>query len=223
MQKGKLIVFEGADGSGKTTQAELLLNYFKKQKIPAVYISFPRYKDSMWAAMVRRFLDGDFGEISDVDPYFVSTLYAGDRFSAANKIRKWIKEGKTVVCNRYVGSNIGHMAAKFKKPIERKKYIEWLEDLEYRENGIPKEDIVVLLQVDPVISRKLMKDRKLDIHEKDQKYQEEVYWVYDYFAKQKKNWVRVECTKDGKLLNPEQIHQKLINALRKKIDRKLGV
>lgn len=216
MQKGKFIVIEGGDGSGKTTQAELLISYLKKHKIPTAYISFPRYKESIWGGMVRRFLDGDFGRIDEVDPYFASTLYAGDRFSASPQIRKWLEEGKTIVCNRYVSSNIGHMAAKFRKQEDRKKYSDWLEKLEYKENRIPREDIVVLLQVDPAVSRKLMKNRKLDIHEKDQNYQEEVYRVYEKVAKHKKNWVRISCAQNGQLLEPEQIHQLVINELREK-------
>ncbi len=213
MARGKLIVFEGADGSGKTTQAKLLLTYLQKAKIPNVYISFPRY-ERPWGEMVRRFLDGDFGR--RVDPYFSSMLYAGDRAQAAAEMRGWIGEGKIVVCNRYIGSNIGHMAAKFKSQSEKSKYIEWLENLEYRENGIPKEDVVILLQVDPVVSRRLMRDRKLDIHEEDQKYQEEVYFVYDYVAGKKENWVKVDCTRGGKLMGPSEIHKKVLSALKSK-------
>ncbi|MEX2028302.1 MAG: thymidylate kinase [Candidatus Curtissbacteria bacterium] len=216
MNKGRLVVFEGTDGSGKTTQAELLLKYLRKNKIPNAYISFPRYEESMWGKMVRRFLNGEFGKIGEVDPYFASMLYAGDRASAAPKIRRWLSEGKVVVCNRYVGSNIGHMAAKFRKADDRQKYTDWLENLEYKENGIPKEDVVVLLQVPPIVSRRLMKDRKLDIHEKDQKYQEEVYWAYDFVAGLKKHWIKVDCTGGGKILDPDEIHQKVLGALAKR-------
>lgn len=216
MAKGKLIVIEGGDGSGKTTQAKLLFNSLRKRKTPTVYISFPRYEGSMWGKMVRRYLSGDFGEVDQVDPYFASMLYAGDRFSAAPKIRKWLSEGKVVVCNRYVGSNIGHMAAKLKSQSERSKFIKWLEDLEYGENGIPKEDVVVLLAVDPAVSRGLMRGRNLDIHEKDLKYQEEVFKVYDSQAKQKKNWVKVDCTRGGEILSAQEIHEKVLKALRSK-------
>lgn len=222
-KKGKLIVIEGSDGSGKTTQSKLLLDYLKSHKTPCAYISFPRYEASEWGKMIRRFLDGEFGHI---DPYLASMLYAGDRFGASAEIKKWLEEGKIVVCNRYVGSNIGHMAAKFKSPAdakalagrqsEREKYIQWLENFEYKQNGIPKEDLVILLQLDPKISRKLMKDRKLDIHEKDQRYQEDVFVVYDYVAGVKKNWVKVDCAKDGAILKPGQIAQLVVSALTQK-------
>lgn len=214
MNKGKLIVIEGSDGSGKTTQAKLLLDYLQSKKIASVYISFPRYEDSLWGKMVRRFLNGEFGTIDKVDPYFASMLYAGDRLSAAPKIKKWLDEGKVVVCNRYVPSNLGHMAAKFKDQKSKTKYLDWLEQLEYGENGIPKEDVVVLLEVDAQTSRVLMKNRKLDIHEKDMKYQEEVHKVYDGLAKKKGNWIKVDCTKNGEILPPLEIHKKIIEMLK---------
>ena len=212
--KGKFIVFEGTDGSGKTTQAKLLLSYFKKNGVKVAEISFPRYKGSLWGKMVRRYLDGDFGKI---DPYLASVLYAGDRAAASEEIKGWLSEGKVVVCNRYVGSNIGHMAAKFKKPTERKKYVDWLESLEYGENKIPREDLVILLQVPIRVTKRLMRNRKLDLHEKDLKYQEEVYGVYDYVAGRKKTWVKVDCTDGENILKPKEIGKKVIEVVEKKL------
>lgn len=211
-KRGKLIVFEGIDGSGKTTQSKLLVAYFKKQKIPTKYISFPRY-ELKWGKMVRKYLDGKLGKL---DPYEASVLYANDRRSAAAKINGWLASGKTVIGNRYIGSNIGHMAAKIKSQSEKSKYIDWLERLEYGENKIPAEDLVILLRVTPRISRKLMRTRVLDIHEKDQKYLEEVSRVYDSVAKQKKNWEAVDCTESGKILKPEEIHKKVLVVLKKR-------
>ncbi|MCR4324270.1 MAG: hypothetical protein NUV69_01135 [Candidatus Curtissbacteria bacterium] len=209
--RGKLIVFEGSDGSGKTTQAKLLLNLLKKKKISTVYISFPRYEKSMWGKMVRRYLDGDFG--NDPDPYLISTLYAGDRMTAAPQLRKWLSEGKVVVANRYAPSSLCHMAAKFKKGPAREKYMKWQQHLEYKENGIPNEDMVVYLRVPANVSQKLMKVRKLDLHEKDKKYMEESFAIYEMVSKKKKNWVRVECSNDGKILPPGKIHKEVVEAV----------
>lgn len=214
--KGKLIVFEGIDGSGKTTQAKLLFNFLGKKKINTEYISFPRYHESLWGQMVRRYLDGDFGEIDEVSPYFASMLYAGDRFSASLQLTKWISDGKIVVCNRYVGSNIGHMAAKIKKQSEKLRFIKWLEDLEYQENKIPREDLVIFLSIPVSVSQKLMNDRKRDIHEKNVRYLWGVDVVYQSLARQRKNWVRVECMKHGKLLSPEIIHLEILGVLKKR-------
>lgn len=214
-KKGKLVVIEGSDGSGKTTQAQLLIAHLKKNKIPNAYISFPRYETSLWGKMVARYLGGDFGKVGDVDPYLASVLYAGDRICAAPQIRKWLAEGKVVICNRYVGSNAGHMAAKLKSQSEKLKYVKWLESLEYGENKIPKEDINILLQVDPKVSRKLMKGRKLDIHEDDLKYQETVYKVFDWVARNK-NWARIDCTRGGEILGQQDIHGKVLAVLKKR-------
>lgn len=212
--KGKLIVIEGTDGAGKTTQAKLLLDYLKNHKIPSAYISFPRYRESLWADMITRYLLGEFGKIDEVDPYVASVLYAGDRLTAAPQIQKWLAEGKVVVCNRYVPSNIGHMGAKMNQD-ERAKYVRWLEKLEYEENGIPKEDLVILLQVDPKISKVLMKKRTPDIHETNLKYQEEVYKVYDQMAGKRKNWVKIICAKNGKISKPAEINKLVVSALQK--------
>src|SRR3989338_1596391 len=167
MKKGKLIVFEGADGSGKTTQSKLLLKYLKGRKIACEYVSFPRYEDSLWGGMVRRFLRGEFGKLNEIDPYLASILYAGDRMTAAPMLRRWLDSGKIVIANRYIGSNIGHMGAKLKTQNSKLKYIKWLEQLEYVENGIPKEDLVIFLYVPIAVSKNLMKGRTLDIHERD--------------------------------------------------------
>src|SRR3972149_8893382 len=113
MKKGKFIVFEGADGTGKTSQAKLLFDFFKKNKKDVVFTSFPNYK-SAWGKMVRRYLDGEFGDVGEVSPYLASMLYAGDRLLESERIRKWLKGGKTIICDRYMASNIAHQSAKIK-------------------------------------------------------------------------------------------------------------
>jgi len=217
LKRGKLIVFEGADGSGKTTQAKLLLNFLKDPaaggKIPSEYISFPRYEESLWAEIVRRYLQGQFGKVNDVDPYLASVLYAGDRFSASGQINKWLELGKLVVCNRYVGSNLAHMAGKMKDKVSRIKFIKWLEKLEYQENKIPKEDLVIFLHVPVEVSRKLISFRKLDIHEADLSYLSRVVDVYNDLSQNRKNWVKVDCVQGGKILKPEEIHKKVLRIL----------
>lgn len=213
MKGGKLVVFEGADGSGKTTQSKLLLKDLAKGGIPSQYISFPRYEESLWAGMVRRYLNGEFGNLN---PFLASLAYAGDRAAAAWQMKKWIGAGKTVVCNRYIWSNAAHMGAKFKSQSERSKYINWLEQLEYGENGIPKEELVIFLSVPIAVSKKLMKNRNLDIHERDLDYQEKVIQVYDELCLNRKNWVKVDCTSGGKILKPEEIHKKVLEILRRK-------
>ena len=219
---GRLIVFEGIDGSGKATQAKLLLEFLAKEKIPTEFVSFPRY-DSVWGKMIRRYLDGDFGKVDEVNPYLASVLYAGDRASAAPQVQKWLTDGKIVVCDRYVGSNMAHMGGKIKNlasPVGRQKlkikFIEWLEKLEYQENKIPREDLVIFLSVPVLISQKLMDGRKLDIHEADVSYLKEVTEVYETLVQSRKNWVKIECVQNGSLFSPEVIHQKVLEVLKQR-------
>lgn len=212
---GKLIVFEGADGVGKNTQAKLLFKFLKSRKVAARFISFPRYNTS-WGRQIRRYLLGDFGSLKDVDPYFVSMLYAGDRMAAAGEIREWLENGKIVICDRYCASNIGHQAARLKTLSEKRRYIDWLENLEYKENKIAKEDLVILLQMPLISSTGLMKGRRLDIHEKDIKYMRDVNAVFNYLADLKKNWVRVNCARGLRILGKSEIHKQVLRILDKR-------
>jgi len=213
MKQGKLIVFEGADGSGKTTQAKLLLKYLQKRKIPSEYISFPRYNESFWAHMIIRYLKGEFGKLSEINPYFASLMYAGDRMRALPLMKKWLAAGQLVVCNRYVASNLAHMGARFDREDERQKYIRWLKKLEYQEIGLPQEDLVIFLDVPAKISQNLMKKRVKDIHEGNVDYLEKVVDVYRQLCRQK-NWVKIDCTWRGKILTEQQIHEKILEVFR---------
>lgn len=213
--RGRLIVFEGSDGSGKATQATLLAKYFSNKKIPSAFVSFPRY-ESAWGQIIRHYLSGEFGKLDEVSPRLGAMLYAGDRLSFKEKLREWLASGKLVVCDRYVGSNIAHMGAKIKDKGLRIKFIKWLQNLEYEENKIPREDLVIFLSVPTSVSQKLMRARKLDIHEKDIKYLNKVSGVFESLAKSKKNWQKIECTKGHKLITPLEIHKRVLKVLSKR-------
>ncbi|OGD86819.1 dTMP kinase [Candidatus Curtissbacteria bacterium RBG_13_35_7] len=214
-KKGKLIVFEGADGSGKATQAKLLSKYLKGKNINCAFISFPNYS-STWGKLIKRYLKGEFGDVNQVDPYLASILYAGDRLIASKKIKNWLKKGKVIVCDRYIGSNLAHQVVKLQTPNSKLQYIRWLEDFEYRQNNIPKENLVILLSVPTETSQKLMQSRKLDIHEKNIGYLKQVSGIFEKLAKEKKNWVKVECVKNNILLKSEVIHKKILSVLKSK-------
>lgn len=211
-KRGKLIVFEGIDGSGKATQAKLLFKYLRKQKIPAEFISFPIYT-SNWGKMVRRYLDGEFGGINHVDPYLASVLYAGDRLLVSEQIKNWIRAGEIVVCDRYTGSNIAHQAAKVSSQSQREKFIAWIENFEYKGNKIPRENLVILLSIPVSKSQTLMKYRKRDIHERDRNYLVSVVEVFEDLAKKKDYWKTVECMENGRLLKPKEIHKRVLDLL----------
>ena len=213
--KGRLIVFEGADGSGKSTQAKLLFAYFKKKQKNTIFFSFPNYQ-SVWGKMVRRYLNGEFGDVNEVNPYIASMLYAGDRLLESAKIKKWLGLGKLVICDRYMASNIAHQAAKIKSQSEKSKFVKWLEGLEFGENKIPKPDLVILLTIPENIAQKFMKRRIRDIHERNVSYQKKVAKAFEDYAKANKNWVVVANTKGGKLKKINEVRKEIVEIVKTK-------
>lgn len=217
--KGHLIVIEGTDGVGKTTQIKLLKQHLASQgwSLQAEVIDFPRYKDNEYGKLVKRYLLGEFGKLEVVSPYLASLAYAGDRMLAAPQIRKWLDEGKLVIANRYVSANKGHMSAKLEKS-EKQKYLDWIDNLEYKENQIPREDLVILLFVNPEIAQENVKARggQKDIHETDFNYQKKVADVFLKLSKQEKNWILIDCAKNHKMKKPEEVHQEILSILKKK-------
>jgi dTMP kinase len=218
-----LVVIEGPDGSGKSTQVEMLLNYFKD--IPHTYLHFPRYQDPYYGYLITRFLRGDYG--TDVDPYLVASLYAGDRLNANQFICDELDNGKVVILDRYVYSNIAYQAAKVADPSERLKLIKWIYDLEFHVNKIRAPDINICLDIPfTVLEAELQKERKgsdrdylnnsSDIHETDLELQKEVVNMYSYLCSVKSPLpcsVRVDCMEGERRLSPEELHLKILEVL----------
>jgi dTMP kinase len=222
-KKGTFIVFEGGDGVGKTTQAKLLNDYLNSKNIDATYVKFPRY-DTFHGKTVAKFLQGEFGNNKQVSPYLATLAYALDREGAKEDIQALLDKGTIVVNDRYATSNLAHQTIKFETPEEQKEFYDWNYELEYVVNGIPKEDIVVLLNVPLKYSNELLKkerdaaylEGKVDIHETDNEYRKKVEAMYKKMAAENKNWITVDCVEDDKLLSIEQVHQKVIQSLKDK-------
>ena len=174
--QGKLIVFEGTDGSGKSTQFSRLCRRMEEAGAPFHRIVFPQYQEPS-SALVRMYLGGEFGSHpSDVNPYAASTFYAVDRYASYKKV--WgedYRAGKRILSDRYTTSNAVHQCAKLPKQ-QWDEYLAWLFDFEYEKIAIPAPDMVIYLDVAPEVSQKLMTGRyhgdedKKDIHEKDVDY-----------------------------------------------------
>lgn len=217
MRKGNLIVIEGIDGSGKTTQIELLKQALGSQGVPWEAISFPRYEDNIYGKLVKRYLEGEFGSINEVNPYLMSLAYAGDRFLAKPVIEKWLEEGKLVLANRYVSSSYAHMGANLPKE-EREAFFRWLDELEYETNGIPRENLTILLTVDPKVGQQNVSgENRPDLHEENIKHLEEANQIYLSLAKKEDNWYVVDCMKDGKMKSRDNIHQEIMRIVYDKI------
>jgi dTMP kinase len=218
---GKLIVIDGGDGSGKATQSELLIKYLELQGQKIKYMDFPRYYTSFHGNMVGRYLNGEFGKLNDINPYLASLAYALDRASAKEEMDGWLSRGGIIISNRYATSNMAHQASKL--PVDkRKEFISWLDELEYKVHKIPREDVVIYLYVPWKIgydltlkkgSRKYS-DGKLDIAEADIEHRKLTEEMYLDLARNRKNWVRIDCVRDGKILPVDIIHRMVVEALK---------
>ncbi len=224
-RKGLLIVIDGGDGSGKTTQVELLIKFLKQKKISVKYFDFPRYYQSFHGQTVARFLRGEFGTIDEVSPYLASLAYALDRASAKKEMEDFLKKGGVIVVNRYATSSMAYQGAKFEDEKKQNEFLQWVYDLEYKVHRIPKENLVIYLYVPCLIGleltmkkgdRRYLKGKKLDIHEKDLEYRKKVEEMYLSFVKKYKHWVIINCIQNGKILPKEEIHKKIIDLLKAK-------
>jgi dTMP kinase len=227
MKRGLFILIEGTDGSGKTLQTKILVKRLKKLGKKVAEISFPRYGNKS-SALVEDYLNGKFGSAREVGPYRASVFYAIDRYAASFDIKKWLAQGKIVVCNRYVGSNLAHQGGKIKNKSERKKYIAWNYNLEYNIFGIPKPDISLILHVTPRVSQELvdkkgareyLHGKKRDIHEDDLRHLHDAEQAYLQIAKTFKEYKLIECVEKNKILLPEKIHKKIWHTIKSSISR----
>jgi len=222
--KGKFVVIEGTDGSGKGTQSQLLQEYLKTKHVPFALFDFPQYYKTIFGRWIGRFLKGDFGSIESNHPYIVMFPYAADRWQAKPDMERALEEGKVVICNRYT-SSASYQAARLPRD-EQMKFIDWAYSVEYEAFGIPREDIVVFLYVPHAISQKLIEQKnnrkymgnakKKDIHESNIELMQEVERVYLRLAKRFPHWVTIDCTKNGAILSKEEIHKKILTVLKKK-------
>lgn len=211
------IVIEGIDGSGKGTQTDLLVNRLREARVPFETISFPQYGKKS-AGPVEEYLNGAYGKAEEVSPYQTSILFAVDRFDASRHIAQWIAEGKVVISNRYVGSNLGHQGGKILDAAERAKFFEWDLELEYTLFKIPQPDCNILLTVPPeqaqlLVDKKDSRDylhgKKRDIHENSLNHLHNAAKVYEELAGKMPHTHVISCVENNELLAPPIIHEKI--------------
>ena len=195
---GKLIAIEGIDGSGKRTQVELLAKALIAGGHAVYSTGFPQY-DSWFGKMVGQFLNGDFGALETVDPHFSALLYAGDRFEAKPRLEAALTQGKIVLVDRYIGSNLAHQTARTKEA-DRPAFISWIEHLEYSIYNLPRETMVLYLRVPPrqaqeLVGRKSARSyttAKKDLLEASLRHLEDAAAMYDQLA-QRPHWATIAC------------------------------
>jgi len=215
--KGKFIVIDGTDGSGKATQTALLVQKLRAAGYDVEVADFPQYGQKS-AGLVEEYLNGKYGTADEVGPYRGSIFYACDRYDASFKIKKWIGEGKIIVSNRYVTANMGHQGGKIKDRAERKKYFDWLYNLEYEIFGIPRPDLNIILHVDASVAQQLVDGKgareyvggtKRDIHEADLEHLKNAEKVYLEIAGSFPDFALIECTRGEKIMPKEEINNLL--------------
>ena len=220
MSKGRLLVIEGLDGSGKATQAKLLASYLAESGCKVMEITFPDYESDS-SALVKMYLSGQFGDKpDDVNPYAASSFYAVDRYASyKTKWGSFYEAGGIVIADRYTTSNAVHQCSKL-PPEQWDDFLRWAFDYEYRLLGLPAPDAVVYLQVDPAVSQKLMTGRyhgdesRKDVHEKDIEYLARSRRAAEYCAEHL-GWATVHCTENGAMRTIEDI-QAEVRALAEK-------
>lgn len=222
--KGKLIVIDGTDGSGKATHAGLLIDRLSREGKDAKLTDFPQYGQPS-AFFVEKYLRGEYGPLESVGAYKASLFYALDRYDASFHMRKWLDEGTIIVSNRYVSSNMGHQAGKIADPLAREKFLAWLKEIEYDMLEIPRPDVNILLFMPPEVGQQLVdrkgdraytQGKKRDIHEGDIEHLRNASGAYREVAL-REGWKVISCVKeDGVTLRTiEEIHEEIYAHLKK--------
>mgnify|MGYP000220630368 FL=1 len=216
---GRLIVFEGTDGSGKATQSRLLCEHLRRENMPYKNINFPRYGQPS-AAMVQEYLDGRLGRHpGDVNAYAASLFYAMDRYASYKQ--DWgpfYEAGGLVIADRYTTSNAVHQASKLPEG-ERKAFLDWLFDTEYRLLELPKPDLVIYLDMPTEITEKMMRRREAatgthaDIHEQDEAYLKSCRDAAREIVRDC-GWTVIRCARDDEPRTVEDIHDEVYRTVR---------
>ena len=226
MKKGRLIVIDGTDGSGKATQIELLKKRLSKEGYATKVVDFPEYYDNFFGKFLGHCLSEQYYNWVNIHPKIASVIYAADRFESKEKIERWLKAGYVVLANRYVSANQIHQGGKIKNAAKRAAFMNWLEEMEYGTFKIPKPDLVFYLNVPMKIVERLLKERnieharaylgkKKDVHETDINFlknsQKSALWL----AEREKNWKKIECAPKGEILPRAEIHEEIYRTIKK--------
>lgn len=218
----RFLVIEGLDGSGKSTQVEMLRSHLEKRGVKYRYLHFPRLEEGVYGKLIARFLRGEMGENDHVDPYLVALIFAGDRKDAKPAMEQWMEDDHLVIVDRYVYSNIAFQCAKIDDFQEQKKLAGWIMDLEFGEHGLPVPDMNIFLDVPFDFTKQRLTEQRngedrhylkgrQDIHENDLSFQEKVRGVYHSVCAGFGDLTIVNCAdENGKMKPPAAIFENLI-------------
>jgi dTMP kinase len=226
MKNGKLIVIDGTDGSGKTTQVVLLTESLKKEGYKVKVVDFPEYYKNFFGKFIGHCLSEQYYNWLHVHPKIASVMYAADRWESSEELRGWLNSGYVVIANRYVSANQIHQGGKIKSAKKRADFMKWLDEMEYEVFKIPKPDMTLYLSLPIKITLDLLKDRdskikrdylkkKKDVHESDVDFLINSRKSALKLVKETPNFIKVECSEKGKILSREQIHNLVYKEVKK--------
>ncbi len=226
-RRGKLIVIDGSDGSGKATQTELLVKRLRREGRKVKTLDFPQYHGNLFGALIAECLRGEHGNFPELDPKIASTLYAADRFESKQKLERWLAAGNIVILDRYVSANQMHQGGKIRDARARAKFLQWLDDVEFGVFKIPRPDVIVYLSVPVAVSLELLKNKdqgkkkqytqgRGDVVENDIRYLEASRRGAEAIVQKLNDWRRIECTdKKGTMRSRETIHEDVYSIVKR--------
>jgi dTMP kinase len=232
--KGKLIVIDGTDGSGKATQIDLLVNQLKKDGHTVKIIDFPEYYKNFFGKFIGHCLSEQYYNWINIHPKIASIAYAADRWESSEEVKEWLKKGYIVLANRYASANQIHQGGKIANTKKREAFIKWLDEMEYEVFKIPRPDVVFYLSMPIDFVVKLIKERnrnssrgylgkkkakKADVHEKDVNFLKNSNKSALWLAKTQKGWIKIDCVKKGILDTRENIHTQIYEHVKKIIKK----
>lgn len=223
---GSIITLEGLDGSGKSTQIDLLVNRLNSEGVRNKFIHFPMLNKGRYGNMISEYLRGEYGSLHNVHPKLVALLFAEDRNEHKDTLNEWLEQGYLVIMDRYVNSNIAYQCAKTIGEGNKTDLKEWILDFEYNYKSLPKPTLSMFLHVpigvieNNLSSRREGLDRAYlnggdDIHENDFSLQRGVYNEYMSMIKNGNDLIEISCcSDDGNWISPIDIHNKIVNELK---------
>lgn len=218
--EGKLIVIEGNNASGKGTQARLLVKRLSKEGYKVKGVSFPRYNTRI-GRVIGKYLRGELGKLDEINPYLSSMLYAFDRLQTKAQIINWLKQGYMVVTDRYVESNMAFQAAKLKNQRQKRKFVEFIIEVEYKIGKMPKPNLIIYLNVPLNIAAELHNKKEQrnyigkerDIHERNLRFLKEVEKIYLRLAR-KNRWRKIKCYRNKDILSVKEISDAILRIVK---------
>lgn len=222
MAKGKLVVIDGNDGSGKATQSEMLRSSLVSIGKKVLPLSFPRYKETFFGRELRKALDGEYGDFVNLDPHLAAIPYVGDRWESKPLMSRALTSGEIVLCDRYVSANQIHQGGKIQDWKKREEFLAWLDQLEFGEFSLPRPDVCIYLDVPPEVSQKLMSDKTRDIVENNPEYlvnsHKSAQWL---ISNRPDEWVHVHCLNSrGEMRERKDIHTEILSHLQNRFNWK---